>query len=301
MIVDTHTHIWETAEQIGPLFAERLRHAFPMPTVRPDASPDAFDQASAPLTYAFVLGLLSDQLGIRVTAADVARYVARHPGRLIGFAPIDPSATDVSERFDEAVTLGLAGFVVSPVEQDLHPTDDSFIDFLSWCSRIARPVIVHFGPFVFPETDSILAQPILLDQAVRQLPHLKLVISRVGDPFIEQTFHLLEKHPNVYADLAGVVNRPGQLHRVLLDAHERGLTHKLLFGSDFPMISPRQAVLNMYAAHEQSVGSKPPVLPREAVRSIIERDTLAVLGITRPTAVSADPAVASQPSETNPG
>lgn len=289
MIVDTHTHIWETSEQIGPAFAGRMREAFPMPTVRPDASPDAFDHASEPVTYAFVLGLFSEQLGIRVTAADVARYVARRPGKLIGFAPIDPSAADASDRFDEAVTLGMAGFVVSPIEQDLHPTDDSFVDFLSWCARIDRPVIVHSGPFTFAQTDSILGQPILLDHAIRQLPDLRLIISRMGDPFIEQTFHLLEKHANVYADLAGVAARPGQLHRILLDAHERGLTHKLLFGSDFPMLSPRQAALNFYAAHERGVGGKQPVLPREAVRSIVERDTLALLGIARPVAQDAPP------------
>jgi predicted TIM-barrel fold metal-dependent hydrolase len=286
MIVDTHTHIWESPDQVGPHLADRLRSAFPLPTDRPDASPDSFDLASAPVTYAFVLGMISQQLDIAITAADVARYVARAPHRLLGFAPIDPAADDAADRFDEAVTLGLAGFVVSPVEQDLHPTDDSFVDFLSWCSRVDRPVIIHSGPFIFPQTDSILAQPILLDQAVRQMPDLKLIISRFGDPFTEQTFHMIEKHTNVYADLAGVAARPAQLHRILLDAHERGLTHKLLFGSDFPILSPRQAALNLYAAHGHSVGAAPPVLPREAVRSIIERDTLAVLGIEKPAAIT---------------
>ncbi len=121
MIIDVHTHLWDSPEQLGTTAAEHLRLSSVEPWDRPDASTTAHDQAMQPVQYAIILGLVSRHLGASITPEQVAAYVARQPGKYLGFAGIDPMTDGYLAAVDRALDLGLVGVTISPAAQAFHP------------------------------------------------------------------------------------------------------------------------------------------------------------------------------------
>jgi predicted TIM-barrel fold metal-dependent hydrolase len=54
---------------------------------------------------------------------------------------------------------------------------------------------------------------------------------------------------------------------------------KLLFGSDFPYTDAADCIEALYSINQIAQGTNLPLIPREALRGIVERDTLALLGL----------------------
>lgn len=282
MIVDVHTHLWDSLEQLGPGSAQRVRQRLDAPWSRPDASPFAHEQAMLPVTYAFVLGLEARAIGAAIPARTIAGCVSRRPDKLLGFAGIDPSAPDAPARVDEARKLNLAGVVISPATQNVPAGDPRTFAVLERCEALGMPVLVHPDTHLQRGQSLDLLSPMPFDAILRKLPRLRVVIAQVGDPWTDLTLALLDRHEHLYADLSEVASRPGDLRRVLLAAGERGVAHKLFIGSDYPFHSPEQTIARLYAAHTAARGSDLPAVPREMIHAIVTRDVLACLNIPRP-------------------
>ena len=92
---------------------------------------------------------------------------------------------------------------------------------------------------------------------------------------------LLGKHDNVYSDIAGLSRRPWQAYRALTLAYEYGVVEKLLFASDFPNSTVKESVEAVYNLNKLTLDSVLPAIPREQLRGIVERDSLALLGFNR--------------------
>ena len=81
----------------------------------------------------------------------------------------------------------------------------------------------------------------------RDFPELSLIISQLGQPFIDETICLMAKHPHVYSDISGLLSRPWQAYNALVLAHQAGVADKLLFGSDFPYTNAAHCIEALYA------------------------------------------------------
>ena len=79
--------------------------------------------------------------------------------------------------------------------------------------------------------------------------------------------------------MSGLLSRPWQAYNALICAYEHGVIDKLLFGSDFPYTSIPSAMKPLYSINQLAQGTNLPLIPREALRGIIERDTLGLLGL----------------------
>ena len=123
-------------------------------------------------------------------------------------------------------------------------------------------------------------RPFLLDEVARTFPKLRLVISQLGQPWIDETIFLLGKHANVFADVSGLMGRPWQAYNALVAAYQYGVIEKLLFGSDFPYTNATDCIEAMYSLNQVAQGTNLPVVPREALRGIVERESLALLGLS---------------------
>jgi len=91
---------------------------------------------------------------------------------------------------------------------------------------------------------------------------------------------VLRKHPNVYADVSGLLSRPWQAYGALVSAYQSQVIDKLLFGSDFPYTSVTDCIEALYSINQLTQGTNLPLVPRESLRGIVERDTLGLLGLT---------------------
>ena len=290
MIVDCHTHIWKSPEQLGRLDMGTTRPARTTvrrtPTAKtgwrgvPAADPDHHWAESRSVDKSIVLGFKSRYLQAEIPNSYVADYVGRFPQKLIGFAGIDPTERGAVGEIRVAQSdLHLRGLTVSPANQDFHPTDTRAMDVYAEAEKLGMPILFHpSGQFTL-QSKLEFGRPFLLDEVARTFPSLRIVIAQLGQPWVDETICMLGKHEHVYADVSGLLSRPWQGYNALVSAHQHGVIDKLLFGSDFPYTSATECIETLYSINQLAQGTNLPVVPREALRGIVERDAIGLLGL----------------------
>ncbi len=300
MIVDIHTHIWEDPQQLGGDIAARiaarrpLYHSASGHSPIPDAGPERHLVACEPVDFAVVMGFRSHYLDAHIPNDLVNGYVRQNPDKLIGFAGIDPAEPD--EALDEILRarndLGMKGLTIAPAAQDFHPMHSHALKIYQQAARLGLPILFHQGLYFCPASKMEYARPALLDDVARDFPDLKIIVAHLGYPWVDETIVLIGKHANVYADISGLLLRPWQAYNALLTAYQFGVIDKLLFGSAFPYNHAAACIESLYSINHICHGTSLPTLPREKLRRIVERDTLALLGIdSHRTPVAAAPAL----------
>jgi predicted TIM-barrel fold metal-dependent hydrolase len=192
----------------------------------------------------------------------------RHPGRLIGLAVVQPRAGRAAAReLERALEAGLSGLgEVFPDGQGFSLEDrDLLSPLVSLLQERGRPLLTHVSEPVgheyrgkgrtFPQQVIALA---------RNFPELKVVCAHWGGglPFYELMPEVAQVLGNVFYDTAA----SPYLYRwrIFSVGAEMVGAHKILFGSDFPLIRPRT-----YLAH---LGQLP--LEEAARRAILGENAL---------------------------
>lgn len=300
MTIDLHTRLWTSTEQFGASVASQMRRRKIDAWEDHSADPDDHALAMKPVTAAVLLGFESKLLGGRISHEQVASYLQREPDRLYGFAGIDPKADlDPTRSLEQALELGLVGVTVNPAAAGFHPTDTRAMALFEACAHHKVPVLIECGTVMARDARMEFARPVLIDEVIREFPDLKIILGTFGDPWVEEGVALLAKHPNVYADISGFTARPWQLFNALLTAHQLGTMEQVLFGSNFPYVTPEQAIKTIYSVNTLTQGTQLPSVPREQLRTVVERDTIQVLGLKRSKTIQSKPVIAkSQESQT---
>lgn len=278
MIVDVHTHLWERPEQLGDGTAQQLKAQMMQEPI--NASGWAYDQATQKVDASFILGFESQYIGASISNEQVANYVKRRPNKYLGFAGIDPLAPNWQDKLKEAIDLGLVGVCFSPAAQNCHPTHTQAFKLYEKCQDLQLPILHHPGTHMATAAVMAFSRPYLFDEVGRCFPKLKLILSQLGHPWVDETIILLSKHPNFFADLSDISSRPWQLYNALLTAQQQNVTDSLLLGSDFPFSTPEQVIYNLYSVNHFTKGTDMPMIPRHVLSNIIERDTLTALGLS---------------------
>jgi predicted TIM-barrel fold metal-dependent hydrolase len=104
----------------------------------------------------------------------------------------------------------------------------------------------------------------------------------MGHPWWIDTITVIRKHPNVYADVSALFYRPWSQWECFRYATEWSVLHKMLFGTDFPVASVEETIAGLRRVNEPIAGTGMPRVPEAEVESIIERDSLSLLGLERP-------------------
>lgn len=274
MIVDCHTQIWDELTPGGSPTSGALAPGSPAESRHLEAV-DMVD-------CAIVLGFKSNYLDAAVPNDLVATYVRRHASKLIGFAGIDPTDEDCLDRLTHAQEeLGMKGVTVSPPLQNYHPSDTRAMRLYEACAQRGMPIVFDQNRRCAAARLEF-AKPVLLDEVAREFPTLPMIIAHLGYPWVDETIVLLGKHSHVYADVSGLLAQPWMCYNALLAAYEYGVMDKLLFGSDFPWLSPAEGIEALYSINQLSIGSNLIAIPREKLRGIVERDALSLLGIAQP-------------------
>ncbi len=278
MIVDCYTHTWESTDKLGRALKDASTNGMES---RLMAGASRHKVASDPVHATFVLAFKSHYLDAELSNDSVAAYVSSHADRMIGIASVDPSepreAIDEISRVREE--LDMRGVAIAPAAQDFHPTNSQAMLVYAEAAKLGMPIIFHMGLELIAASKLEYAQPVLLDEVARELPGLKIVIAHLGYPWVHETMSLLAKHPNVFAEMSWLLNKPWHTYQAMVSAYEREVMHKLLFGSGFPMMPALHAIEALYSINQVAQGTDLPVIPREQLRGIVERDALSLLGI----------------------
>ena len=258
MIVDCHTHI-DTPED--------------------DSVSSHHLAASATADYCIVLAGAKEPS--KEANQKVVDYVAKNKGKMIGFAVINPAEDEINPKYISSITekQGLAGLVLYCSACGFHPAHSRAMRLYSNAQKLGLPVFFHNAGIL--DSDAVLdySQPYLLDEIAREFGELKIVIGNMGLPFVDQTLSMVLKHKNVYADLTIDPKRVWQVYNMIVAAYERDVMKKLLFGSGFPCGKADECIEVLLGFNKLLADTNLPNVPRDNIRNIIERDTLALLGI----------------------
>ncbi|MGH9013359.1 MAG: amidohydrolase family protein [Acidimicrobiia bacterium] len=183
--------------------------------------------------------------GALITNDDVAGYVAAHPDRLTGVAAVDlrDPVRAVHELRRCVRELGFKGLRVIPWLWGLPPNDRRYYPLYLECVELGVPFctqVGHTGPLRSSET----GRPIpYLDDVALEFPDLVIVAGHIGYPWTEEMISLARKYPNVYIDTSAYTARryPAELVRYMSGDGRA----KVLFGTNYPMISPQRALADL--------------------------------------------------------
>ncbi|MBO9625590.1 MAG: amidohydrolase [Microbacterium sp.] len=276
MIVDIHTHC-HLPEHWGTEHEEHWEGAYGEPY--PVVTPESFDTAMAGVDVAVTFGMAASRAGVRTPNAFVADFISRVRTPTIGFAAIDPSDADWREQLDEAIELGLQGVKLYPVLALFDPLSAEFDEFYTRMTANGLVVLWHMGATPSPVGSLAVSQPLVVDEVARRHPDLVQVMAHMGHPWQRDTNVVLRKNRRVFADVSGVPSRPMDAFFALVNAQEWGTVDKLLFGSDYPLWTPDDAIARLRSIAAMRAGDLP-FVNEDIIDSILHRDTLALLGLT---------------------
>lgn len=247
----------------------------------PETTPEQYQHALANWDVSIVFGISAPQGGVHVPNEEVAEFVAADPARRIGFMAIDPTTESALREVERCHReLGLKGIKLYPVLAGFDPSDRALGTFYGLAERLDLPILWHMGATPVPTGRLRLSHPLLLDDVAVEFPRLRMVIAHLGHPWQRDAAVVVRKNANVFADISGLWFRPMQGLDALNVAQEWGITDKLLFGSDYPLWSPVEAVESLRKLNEHA-GCSGRQLEDEFVDRLLERDTLSLLGLDR--------------------
>lgn len=213
---------------------------------------DIMDEASIAhsLLIAVRAGGRHVNYSIEVPYEQVAAYCKEHPTRFSGIAGVDPSM-GMAQLYDLEYAVKELGFVGAhsyPHWFRLPPDAPQWYPIYAKCCELDIPIMMQVGQNLIYQKEVRLpsvAKPILLDQIAIDFPELKLIGIHVGMPWTDEMIAMAWKHENVFIGIDAYA--PKHLPRSLVHYMNSYGSHKVLFGTDWPVIDPRRGAREVEA------------------------------------------------------
>jgi predicted TIM-barrel fold metal-dependent hydrolase len=163
---------------------------------------------------------------------------------LIPFASVDPNdGASAVALLNDLFDAGARGLKLHPSVQRFLPNDPVHYPLYETAAARRLPVIVHTGQTGIgaglPGGRGIklrYSDPMLLDDVAADFPDLVLVLAHPSVPWQDAAISIATHKANVFIDLSGW--SPKYFPPQLVRAAAGPLKRKLLFGSDYPALTP---------------------------------------------------------------
>jgi len=214
----------------------------------------------------------------RVTNDEVVRFAAENADVAIPFASIDPHRGSHGVR--EAKRLvsegGVRGLKLHPPVQQFSPNDPLAYPLYEIFAKAQLPVVFHTGHSGIgtgmPGGGGVrlkYGNPMPIDDVAVDFPGLPIVLAHPSFPWQDEAISICLHKPNVYIDLSGW--SPKYFSPTLVQYANTRLKNKVLFGSDYPFITPDRWLADFGAI---------PI--RDEVRPLILKDNaVRLLGLSK--------------------
>lgn len=175
----------------------------------------------------------------------VAKVCARYPDRFSGLAGVDPTrGIEQLRELDQAVhEWGFVGAHLYPHWFGLAPDHARYYPIYARCAELDIPIMMQIGHnLVYSRKRRLhsVGRPICLDTVAIDFPELKLIGIHIGVPWTEEAISMAWKHENVF--LAGDAYAPKHWPKNFVHYANSYGSHKVLFGTDWPVIDPERAI-----------------------------------------------------------
>jgi uncharacterized protein len=175
---------------------------------------------------------------------EIAEAAVANPDVLIPFASVDPHRTNAVEEARRLIREhGVRGFKFHPNVQAFFPNDRAFYPLYEVIAEAGLPALFHTGHSGIgaglPGGGGIrlkYSNPIYVDDVAVDFPELKIVLAHPSFPWQDEAISVALHKQQVYIDLSGW--SPKYFPEQLVRYANTLLRERVLFGSDYPLITP---------------------------------------------------------------
>lgn len=183
----------------------------------------------------------------RYANEEVIEIASENSDILIPFASIDPhkGAMAVREARRLIEDFGVKGFKFHPTLQGFYPNDRMAYDFYQVINDAGAIALFHTGQTGVGSgmrggngMRLKYSNPMYMDDVAVDFPDMRIILAHPSFPWQEESLAVAQHKPNVYIDLSGW--SPKYFPEILVKYCNSILRKKVLFGSDWPMITPER-------------------------------------------------------------
>jgi hypothetical protein len=165
---------------------------------------------------------------------DVLPLVARNPGRVKVIANVNPHLHyPVDEEVRRQLGLGAVALKLHPVHAGFAANDRALYPAYEVCQQAGIPLLVHCGTSVFPGSSNKFADPVYLDDVLRDFRRLHVVLAHGGRGWwYDAAAFMALSSQRVWIELSGLP--PSRLREYYAKHNWKRLARKMIFGTDWP-------------------------------------------------------------------
>jgi len=240
--IDTHVHVH--GDDRGNAAGEAVRKYFGHSGV--SERPEDIAEYYRSRKIACVVFSVDERLtGRRQVANDeVAALAAANPDIMIAFASVDPTrGADAVAEARRLIAAGTCGFKLHPPVQQFYANDRIAYPFYEVVAEARLPVIFHTGHSGIGTgvrggggVRLKYGNPMNIDDVAVDFPDMPIVLAHPSFPWQDEAISSCLHKPQVFIDLSGW--SPKYFSPALIQYANTLLKDKMLFGSDFPFITP---------------------------------------------------------------
>ena len=206
---------------------------------------------------------------------EVIRLCRKSEGMLAPVITVEPTAKEVKaaiklaeeDRKEVKAFKVRLGYVKTGAES---PVFDRLYDY---AESEALPVMFHTGDTAFSTGELARSHPLTLDGLANKREELIIILCHFGNPWFEDVAELIYKHPNVYADISGLIiggayaeKYAEWLAKKISEAiYFAAGAQKVIFGTDYP-VTKHSETLNLVRRLDVDESDKEKILRHNAER-----------------------------------
>lgn len=203
---------------------------------------------------------------------DLVADAQRNNDVIIPFGTVDPlmGPAAIAEARRQYEDLGVRGFKFHASLQAFDPSAAEHYPLWEALQEIGLPCVFHTGQngmgAGLPGGGGVklrYSNPLLLDDVAADFPNLPIIMAHPSVPWQEEANSIATHKANVFIDLSGW--SPKYFPESLVKLASNVLSSKLLFGTDFPLITPDKW-LAAFAELPIKDEARPKILKDNAVR-----------------------------------
>jgi len=175
--------------------------------------------------------------GPLISNDEVAAFVQKYPGRLVGVASVNlyRPMEAVRELRRCVKELGFKALRIVQWLWNLPATDRRYYPLYAECIDLDIPFccqVGHTGPLCPSEP----GRPIpYIDEVALEFPELKIVGGHIGYPWTTEMIAVATKYENVYIDTSAYVAK--RFPAELVTYMQKNGRKKVMFGTNYPMVT----------------------------------------------------------------
>jgi uncharacterized protein len=243
--IDVHVHAWASgAVDTDPMLVQAAKY---FGDVQPPKTLDDMAAYYRERRMACVVFTVDgkNQTQAHVSNDDVLAFAERNDDIVIPFVSVDPTRGTAGVREAERLieTGKVRGFKLHPQTQAFFANDPAIYPFYEVIEAAKLPIIVHTGHSGMGTgmrggggIRLKYGNPMLLDDVAVDFPDMPIILAHPSFPWQDEALSVCLHKPQVYIDLSGW--SPKYFPPNLIQYANTQLKHKVLFGSDYPVLTP---------------------------------------------------------------